>query len=197
MNSAAHPTLFDAGHARAIELRDDDGARLQRFFVASPEYFFCVNGEGPRADEARDALHAELPAGWPYRWQKTIGFVDEADDLLAMANVVADLLADGVWHIGLFIVATRLHGGGTARALYAALERWCEGLGARWLRLGVVAGNARAERFWSRCGFVDVRLRRGIEMGTRTNDVRVMVKPLRGEPLAVYLARVPRDDPAA
>jgi len=57
-----------------------------------------------------------------------------------------------------------------------------------------VVGNARAEHFWIRCGFIDVRLRAGVPMGARVNDVRVMVKPLTGEALADYRALVPRDD---
>ena len=72
-------------------------------------------------------------------------------------DVVADLLAEQVWHVGLFIVAT-----GAARQRRAAprstalLERWMVDQGAHWLRLGVVRGSARAERFWcdtatSRC----------------------------------------------
>ena len=108
---------------------------------------------------------------------------------------LADLLARGVWHIGLFIVATDLHGTGTAQALHQGLERWAAAQGARWLRLGVVSGNARAERFWTQCGYLDLRMREGLPMGKRVNDVRVMAKPLTGETLADYLAIVPRDRP--
>jgi len=186
--------LFDAGIARAVVLDDDDIPRLQRFFECNPDYFRSVNGEMPAADEAYRELHSTLPDGWSFSWQRSIAFVDGRDDVVAVASVVADLLASGVWHIGLFIVATPLHGTGAARSLYEALERFAATSGARWLRLGVVVGNARAEHFWIRCGFIDVRLRAGVPMGARVNDVRVMVKPLTGEALADYRALVPRDD---
>jgi len=188
-------TLFETAAARAVALDDDDIPSLQQFFERNPVYFLSVNGEGPSTDEARNELHAPLPDGWPFTWKRSIGFLDRRGHLIGMANVVADLLARGVWHIGLFIVATDLHGTGTAQALHQGLERWAAAQGARWLRLGVVSGNARAERFWTQCGYLDLRMREGLPMGKRVNDVRVMTKPLTGETLADYLAIVPRDCP--
>ena len=102
----------------------------------------------------------------------------DADGMMAdVADVVSDLLAPRVWHVGLFIVATALHGRGAAHALYAALEAWMRASGAAWIRLGVVAGNARAERFWRRVGYVETRVRAGVAMGERVNAVRVLARP--------------------
>jgi ribosomal protein S18 acetylase RimI-like enzyme len=112
-----------------------------------------------------------------------------------MANVVSDLLAPGVWHIGLFMIASTLQGSGAAQALYEELEHWARGLGAQWLRLGVVEGNARAERFWESRAFVEVRKRDGVEMGAKINTLRVMAKPLAGGTPAEYFALVARDRP--
>jgi hypothetical protein len=69
--------------------------------------------------------------------------------------------------------------------------------GAQWLRLGVVEGNARAERFWQRRGFVDARKRDGVQFGARTHTIRVMFKPLAGRSLREYLALIARDRPDA
>ncbi len=69
--------------------------------------------------------------------------------------------------------------------------------GARWIRLGAVIGNVKAERFWARCGYVELRQRAGIEMGLRLNTLRVLVEPLGDARLAEYLARVARDRPGA
>jgi len=63
------------------------------------------------------------------------------------------------------------------------------------MRLGVVVGNTRAERFWSRCGFLPVRLREGYVIGRQTNVVAVLVKPLADRTLQDYLALVARDRP--
>jgi GNAT superfamily N-acetyltransferase len=192
---APSSTLFESATARAVELGDDDIRMLQQFFEHNPAYFLSVNGENPTPDEARSELHAALPDGWSFTWKRSIGFLDHRGRMIAMANVVADLFARGVWHIGLFIVDTSLHGTGAARALLESLERWAAAHGAQWLRLGVVKGNARAERFWTQCGYVDLRTREGVPMGKRVNDVRVLAKPLTGATLAEYLAAVPRDNP--
>jgi len=189
--------LFSGPAFRALELGEDDVPGLQRFFEANPEYFHIVGGEGPGADTAREEFEDRPPAGWPYDRVWLIRFVDNAGDTIGMADVVSNLLAEGVWHIGLFIVATTLHGTGAAKVLYAGLEDWIRRNGARWLRLNVVVGNDRAERFWRSAGYVEVRQREGIEIGQRTNAVWVMTKPLANGPLAEYLQIVARDRPEA
>ena len=187
--------LFTAGDFCAVELYAGDIPKLQRFFELNPEYFFSVNGRPSTPDEAHGEIHGALPDGWPFTKKWIIGFVDETGSLIGMANVVSDLLAAGVWHIGLFMVATRLHGSGAAQSLYKQLECWAPDLGAQWLRLGVVQGNTRAERFWESCAFVEVRKRGGVEMGKLVNILRVMAKPLAAGTLPEYLALVERDRP--
>lgn len=202
--------MFATARLRAIELTSPDIPRLQEFFELNPEYFFTVNGEGPVPGEAHEEMLGstvdetvlvtkddDLPAGWPYTRKWIIGFEDDAGSLVGMANVVSDLLAPGIWHIGLFMVATTMHGSGEARDLYQQLENWAHRNGAQWLRLGVVIGNARAEWFWERNGFVEVRTREGVEMGKRTNSLRVMSKALAGGSVAEYLLMVARDRPEA
>ena len=185
--------LFAADSLVAVELTALDIPELQRFFELNPEYFLAVYGRAAAPDEAYEAIHGALPPGWPFTKKWLIGFVDETGSLAGMANVVSDLLASGVWHIGLFMLATWQHGSGAAQSLYAGLERWALDQGAQWLRLGVVQGNTRAERFWDRCGFIEVRKRDGVEMGELTNTLRVMVKPLAAGALPDYLALVERD----
>lgn len=189
--------VFRTGVYRANELHADDVPRLQAFFDANPEYSLRVEGRAPPADAAKLELAARPPEGWSYSRRWLLGFDDDDRTMVGVADVVADLLAPRVWHVGLFIVATALHGRGVARVLYDALEEWMRDSGARWLRLGVVEDNVRAERFWRRLGYAEVRMRNGIEMGERVNDVRVMAKPLAGGALSEYLALVPRDQPGA
>jgi len=180
---------------RAIELTPEEEPLLQRFFEENPEYFIAAHGERAGPNEAREEIHGELPAGWSFTRKYLVGYTDEAGSLVAMANVITDLLAKDVWHIGLFIVATARHGTGDAQALNEGLERWAMANGAKWLRLGVVRGNARAERFWESLGYVQTRTREGVQMGKRTNTVRVMVKPLAGGTIEEFLSLVPRDRP--
>jgi GNAT superfamily N-acetyltransferase len=185
--------LFTAGAVRCDLLTPARMALVQEFYEANPQYFHNVEGQNPGPDAARETFDVGPPAGWPYERKMVLGFSDESRALVAVADIISNLFVEGVWHVGLFIVATRLHGSGAAQAQYEALEEWMKSQGARWARLGVVIGNTGAERFWERMGYVEVRKRLGVEMGRRVNDLRVMVKTLSGGTLSEYLARVERD----
>ena len=189
-------TAGDDGH-RLREFGADDIDLVQRFFEANPEYFLTVNGEGPGPDEAKNEFADLPPAGMPYRAMWLLGFFDREGALIGVATIVGDFLQPHVWHVGLFIVASALHGSGVAHALYRRLERWMVEQGARWLRLGVVRGSAKAERFWLRCGYAQVRERGPLAMGRKTNLLRVMAKPLAGGTIDEYLELVERDRPSA
>lgn len=178
-----------------IELAAEHAPLLQRFFDENPEYFVVAFGEPAGPDEAREEIDGQPPEGWAFTRNWVLGYADENGSLVAMANVITDLLSKDVWHIGLFIVATRRHGTGDAQILHDGLERWAKVNGAKWLRLGVVRGNVRAERFWTSLGYAQIRIREGVRMGKLTNTIRVMVKPLAGGALDDYRRLVPRDLP--
>jgi len=178
-----------------VELGPSSEALLQDFFDANPAYFLAVTGAPAGAEEARIEINDQPPKGWSFTKKWMIGYLDDTEQLAAMACVVTDMLVTGVWHIGLFIVATSRHGSGLAHMLHQGLQDWAISHGARWLRLGVVQGNARAERFWESLGYVQTRTREGIEMGGRVNTIRVMVKPVGGGTIEEYLSLIPRDRP--
>ena len=193
--SAVTSVLFTAGDLRAIDLGIDDLPALQRFFEANPQYFLDSSGEGPAPDEAVRELEDDPPPGMTFTRRWLVGFADDTGELSAMANVSSDFLAPGIWHLGLFMVASSLHGTGAARTIYGALEAWAREHGARWMRLGVIVGNTRAERFWAKAGYIETRRRTGIPMGQHVHALSVMCKPLAGGSSADYLALVERDRP--
>lgn len=187
--------LFANGAWRVARLAEEDIPRLQRFYEANPEYHRDVGGRAPLPDEARDDFHDVLPPEFPHRERWLLGFDEGGARLAAVADVISDLFAPGVWHIGFFMVDADLRGSGAAPAMYAGLERWMRDQGARWVRLGVVMGNSRAERFWEKCGYRELRRRSPYRVGIRDTTLRVMAKPLAGEGFAEYLSRVARDRP--
>jgi GNAT superfamily N-acetyltransferase len=187
-------TLFAAGVYEAVELAGEDLPVLQAFFVDNPEYFQAVTGAPPRPDEARQEFESRPHPSLPYDKVYILGFLDASGQIVAMATVITGLLAPRVWHISLFMIATAFHGTGMGGLLYAGLEKWAKGEGASWLRLDVVIGNRKAERFWEKAGYKDVQ-RLSTQWGSMTHTVRVMVKPLRGSDIDEYLREVPRDRP--
>jgi len=187
--------LFAVGDVEAWQLTESDLPVLQDFFVANPDYFLSVNGMPPRADEAKQEFEDRPPPEMPFDQVFVVGFVDRSGSLIAIASVISNLLAKNVWHIGLFIVASSLHGSGIAALLYAGLEAWMQEHGARWIRLGAVVGNARAERFWEKHGYVEVRRRAGMQLGNLIQTVRVFVKPVSTSGIGEYLNLVARDRP--
>lgn len=192
--------LFSAAGLHARVLRADEVPALQAFFDANPLYSQTINGCPPPPNAAQVDFDERPPPhlGWSERW--FCGLFDDAGAIAGVFELLSDLPAPGVWHLGLYLLATERHGRGEAQAVYAALEAWIAGQGAAWLRLGVVVGNARAERFWARQGFVPTRVREGVDTGGRLNTVRAMVKPLpaaKSTDLETYLTLVPRDRPGS
>ena len=194
---ASADVVFASRDLRARELTTRDVPLLQALFDANPGYFHTVNGR-PAAPDAAQLEFDELPPPHlPFRQRWVAGLFDDAGALRGSLVLVADLGAPGVWHIALLLVDQARHGSGLAAQVMAELQAWAGSQGAQWLRLGVVVGNVRAQRFWLRQGFTVTRLRRGIDTGGRLNDLQVMVKPLAGGTLPDYLTQVPRDAPGA
>ena len=189
--------LFETPEFRALELEAASVPRLASFYADNPEYHVTVAGAPAGPNAAQEDFDARPPEAWAYTRKWVLLFEDDEGAAVGMADLLQDLFEPGIWHVGLFIVATRWHGSGRAQAMFGTLERWMVGQGARWLRLGVVDGNARGSAFWRRVGFAEVRTRENYEVGARRHRLQVMVKPL-GEPdWAWYRKAVPRDRPGA
>ena len=181
---------------RTVLLAQDDGLLVQSFYDSNPASFVLLTGLPAAKHAALDDSMALPPDDFSYKRKYFIGVIDADGQLLAVADVIEDLLAAGVWHIGLFIVATALHGSGYARRWLTCIEQWAIGFGAKYLRLGVIQGNQRAYRFWEKSGFKKLKLLSGAELGGSLHHLRVMVKPFDSGCLASYFRLVPRDRPS-
>ena len=177
----------------AVRLAVRDAPLLQRFFDANPEYFIVVQGEPAPPGEAREEIEGLPPAGIPHGDKHVFGYVGPDGELAAFANLLADIYVTGVWNMSTLIVATSRRGTGMAQRINASLEDWAAMHGARWMRLGVIVGNVRGERFWRSRGYVETKVRKNYPMGKQLRDVRVMWKSLAGEPVERYHELVPGD----
>lgn len=187
-------SLFTAGTGAATEVSAAELPEVQRFLEANPEYYLRVTGEPPSPSAAQEELEALPPSEWDFERKSLVAFRDTSGAIIGLAEMVANIFAAGVWHIGLFIIATPLHGTGAAQLWYDAFESWLRSQGCEWIRLGVAQGNTQAERFWEKLGYRELR-KREVQLGQRPNTIRVMMKPLAGRPPADYLALVARDRP--
>ncbi|HEX2586370.1 MAG TPA: GNAT family N-acetyltransferase [Steroidobacteraceae bacterium] len=186
--------LFTANQFEARELADEDIPALQQFYEENAAYFILANDMPARDDEAQREFDDLPPPEMPFNRRFLIGFYKNSQ-LIGMATVLSDFLAAQVWQISFFIISTSLHGSGSARDMYGALEHWMECNGAQWIRLGVIIGNHRAERFWEKCGYVETRKRSGVIFGNRIHTLRVMAKPFNYATIDQYLTLVLRDRP--
>jgi len=180
---------------RTVLLAPDDWPLVQSFYEMNPSYFVLLTGLPAANNAALDDLVALPPDDCSYKRKYFVGAIGADGQLLMVADVIEDLLAPGVWHIGLFIVATALHGSGFAQRWLASIEHWAQACGAHYLRLGVVQTNQRAYRFWEKTGFLQVKIRSDAELGGRLHHLHVMVKALGSQGLAPYFRLVPRDRP--
>jgi hypothetical protein len=105
--------------------------RLQEFFESNPEYSIAVDGRPPGPGRAREVFESLPPPGWPFEKKWVLDFSGPDGRMIGMADVISNLFVPGVWHIGLFVIATPLHGGGAARLIYEGLEDWMRDSGAR------------------------------------------------------------------
>lgn len=192
----ARQPLFSTSALCAVPLAAADAPLLQRFLDDNPLYSQLVNGRPWLAGEALAEIVERPPFAHSAAHALAVLSPDEGR-WLGFVSLCEDLIAPGVTHIGLFLLATAEHGSGLAPQLHGALEAWARGHAARVLRLGVVERNARAAAFWSRMGYQQTRLRwHDYPVGRLAVSVRV--KPLGGtmaERIAEHLATVPRDRP--
>ena len=191
--SEAPAPLFAWPGGKACEATERDIPAVQAFWEASPEYLLQVEGHAPRPEEGSTFVRdRELPAEFTCTRVHVFLYRDALGAIDGLGSMAVDLLAPGVWHLGLFVAATRLHGSGWAAQAYQATEAWALAGGARWMRLGVVQDNPRGHAFWRRCGYRQVKRRDGVTIGQRTHTLLTLVKPLRAG-VDEYLAQVERD----
>lgn len=180
-----------------IRLDHENADELQALLAANEAYYLLATGAPAAFDEAVREMDSRPPETMPHDAVWNLGWRGEDGRLLGFAQVIAGLLAPPVWHIGFFLVRPDCQHQGVGRALHSALLVWMRTRGARWIRLGVIVGNARGEDFWQRCGYREARRRENVAMGRLSHTIRTLVLLPEGDSLAEYQRQVPRDHPGS
>jgi GNAT superfamily N-acetyltransferase len=178
-----------------IPLDQRNADELQALLAANEAYYLLATGAPAAKDEAVREMDSRPPETMPHEAVWNLGWRGEDRSLLGFAQVIAGLLAPQVWHIGFFLVRPDCQHQGVGRAFHSALLDWMRAQGARWIRLGVIVGNARGEDFWQQCGYCEARRRENVTMGSLSHTIRVLVLLPEGDSLAEYQRQVPRDHP--
>lgn len=196
----SHQPVFSLTDADIWVATDADRPDLAAFCRDNPEYDVFLTGEVPDEAEWVEDFMTDLPPA-SFNWTATHKLIarrhQDQGKIAAILDITEDMIDKCVGHIGLFQVATALHGVGLAHRLYQGLEDWLASRGMDVLRLGVLEGNARGMSFWTRHGFLETRRRQGTAPTGKTHLSFVMYKPLKPLSLDAYRLRVPRDDPSS
>ena len=191
------PTLFSIDDFAVRRLTRTAAPSLQALFDASAADFTFIDGQPLSPDAAHQYFDEFPPPHIRFTELVHAGVFDSQDELKGHLLVVSDLFARSVWQIGAFLLEERLRGTGVAPRIHTALEEWAKANGARWIRVAVTAGHARAERFLAKCGYKQVRLKTRLNAAGRAIETRILIKALAAGSDSEYLALVPFDDPAS
>ncbi len=132
---------------RQIEtLSEGDVPAIASLFHECADYWHLVVGRAAGEEESASLLTERPPA--LALSNKFVFGLRIGGRLVAIADAFRDYPHDGIWWLGLLLIAPESRGRGLGRRLYAAFESWAAAQGARELRLCVQAQNTRAHEFW-------------------------------------------------
>lgn len=151
----------------------EEGDALQAVIEKCTDYFELVTGLPPGPAEANSTFMV-VPEGKGYEDKLLLGIYKDGQ-LVGYLDVIRDYPQHGTWSLGLMMLIPECRNRGLGRQVYQSFERWAASQGAVQMRLGVVAQNTGAYRFWQRLGFDTVERKR-MTFGRQENDVSVMVK---------------------
>ncbi len=159
---------------RLVPLRVEDAPRLQRVYEAAADYFHLV-GEGDPPPTVAERALVEASAV-PDR--HIMGIVLN-DDLIGVLDFRLRYPAADTAHLGLILIVPAARGRGYGTLAMDIWETWLEvQTPIRKVRLGVVAHNRRAIRFWLERGYRMTGEARRIAVGSAAPRVLFMEKRL-------------------
>lgn len=130
-------------------------------------------GIAPSIDNLRDVLR-ELPPGKTADEKYFVGFYEGAR-LAAVLDLIAQYPDRETAYIGWFMMHRALQGAGIGSAIVSELLSYLAAVHFQCVQLGYCKGNAQAEAFWRKNGFVPT----GREVRQETHTVVCMKRQLQ------------------
>ena len=145
-------TISLANGCRLRQLSERDGAAVQELCERCGDYFRLHGGEPPSKNAAAE-IFASLPPGKTQKDKFVFGVETPTGALAGVVDLVRDFPENGVWMLGLMLLAPGERGNGLGRAAHAELVQWAKALGAKSVRIGVIEENRDGARFWDSLGY--------------------------------------------
>ncbi len=169
--------LFTFGNETAFSMVPEDMHALQALLERSADYFYLVEGQPPKPDDAI-ILSKECPPGWSTENKFLVGINDQNGRLIAVIEGLRGYPAEGIFWIGLMLVDPAQRGQGLGTQLMAEFEDWARRQGANQIRLGVVEENTKALKFWQRLGFEHYSSSEPVTFGQKVHVILSMQKKI-------------------
>jgi ribosomal protein S18 acetylase RimI-like enzyme len=170
-------TFAIAGH-RVAQLTLAHAPELQRLYERCTDYHFAHEGAPTRANAGEEEL-TSLPPGRTADDKFSFGIYAADGELIGYAELFRNYPADAEWWIGLLMLDPDARGRGLGSEIVCNASAWAAENGARSIMLAVLESDERAQRFWIRQGFEEVRRRAYESQATKKpHSVIIMRRPL-------------------
>lgn len=138
-----------------LVLTEDEAEDVAELYARCADYFQLQDGEAATLADVIE-MFSDVPDEKSAMDQTVLGWRDDGR-LYALAAILRDFPADGIWYLGFMIVDPAKRRQGIGRSIYQTIEQWAAGRGAREMRLSVLEVNEGADRFWRSLGYKELR----------------------------------------
>lgn len=165
---------------RSSCLDHHDAALVQDLYERCSDYHELEEGI-PTRPGAAEHLLTRLPPGKTPADKHVLGLHAPDGDLVGVLDLIQDFPGAREWTLGLLMIDPATRAAGLGTRLFHALERAIAAPGGTAIYLGVLEHNVRAERFWRRLGFVELRRQDYTSASGHLSRVIVMRYGLTGQ----------------
>jgi ribosomal protein S18 acetylase RimI-like enzyme len=158
-----------------MELKSLNRSQLRdvaEIWAAAEDYGRLENAEEFDALESAKEFFDALPPGKIPADKHTLGIYDEADQLVGLVDLAKNYPTVDTWFLGLLLLIPSVRGKGFGHCVHQEIVKIVQGKGAQKLRLGVLANNPQALKFWHSLGYETLKQTK--QLGSRENSVYLL-----------------------